>query len=71
MVIADNNFVIWKFALLYDIGNKLIESNLRCNISPVYEYYEQIYNELFTKQYHNHDKFDSNDDYISYYLCSH
>ena len=65
------NFVIWKFALLYDIGNKLIESNLKCEIPPVYEYYEQIYRELFTKQYHNHDQFDNNADYISYYLCYH
>lgn len=71
----DSNFVIWKFALLYDIGNKLIESNLICNIEPLYEYYEFIFTELFTKIYHNHNKFqeklNSNDDNICYYLCYH
>jgi hypothetical protein len=65
----DSNFVIWKFALLYDIGNKLIESNLICNIEPLYEYYEFIFTELFTKIYHNHDNFDNKN--ICYYLCYH
>lgn len=65
----DNNFVIWKFALLYDIGYKLIESNLICNIEPLYEYYEFIFTELFTKIYHNHDNFDNKNSY--YYLCYH
>jgi hypothetical protein len=65
----DSNFIIWKFALLYDIGNKLIESNLICNIEPLYEYYEFIFTELFTKIYHNHDNFDNKNN--CYYLCYH
>jgi hypothetical protein len=45
------NISLFKFGLLYDIGNKLILNNLINDTNPTISYYEYIFNELFIRKY--------------------